>query len=214
VNGHTATIAGIAAAHPPLMTQDDLWNSFFADHYAGVARGLAKRVFENAGVRTRHGVINPIVEDPSGWSTGERMRRYVVEALPLAKDALSGALARAGLAAEELGVLVVCSCTGYATPGLDILVARDLGLPIDARRVFVGHMGCYAALPGLSVAADAVALHGKPAALLCVELPSLHVQPPSADAQQWCWSPMDPVRAWYASPPGLTPRRPISCRGR
>ena len=26
-------------------------------HYAGVARGLAKRVFENSGVRTRHGVI-------------------------------------------------------------------------------------------------------------------------------------------------------------
>lgn len=181
---YAATIAGIGMAHPPSVSQDELWRSFFAAHYAGVARGLAKRVFENSGVRNRHGVVNPIVEDPSSWSTGERMRRYAVEALPLAKDALAGALAQSGVSADELGTLVVCSCTGYATPGLDILVARDLGLPVDARRVFVGHMGCYAALPGLSVASDAVALHGRPAALLCVELPSLHVQPPSADAQQ------------------------------
>ncbi len=81
-------------------------------------------------------------------------------------------------------MLVVCSCTGYVTPGLDILLARDLGLPPDAQRVFVGHMGCYAALPGLGVAADYVALHGRPAVLLCVELPSLHVQPPTVDPQQ------------------------------
>jgi predicted naringenin-chalcone synthase len=70
------------------------------------------------------------------------------------------------------------------TPGLDILLARDLALPPDARRVFVGHMGCYAALPGLGVAADYVALYGRPAVLLCVELPSLHVQPPTVDPQQ------------------------------
>jgi predicted naringenin-chalcone synthase len=130
-------------------------------------------------------VVNPVVEDPSGWSTGVRMERYLAEALPLAKDAASAALGRAGVAASELGLLVVCSCTGYVTPGLDILLARDLGLPADARRVFVGHMGCYAALPGLSIAADYVALNARPAALLCIELPSLHVQPPTADPQQF-----------------------------
>jgi predicted naringenin-chalcone synthase len=45
-------------------------------------------------------------------------------------------------------------------------------------------MGCYAALPGLGVAADYVALHRRPAAMLCVELPSLHVQPSERDPQQ------------------------------
>jgi predicted naringenin-chalcone synthase len=112
------------------------------------------------------------------------MRRYVVEALPLGKEALGGALDRAAVAPAELGMLVVCSCTGYVTPGLDILLARDLAMAADVRRVFVGHMGCYAALPGLGVAADYVAQHGRPAALLCVELPSLHVQPSARDAQQ------------------------------
>ena len=51
--------------------------------------GLAERIFANSGVRTRHGVVNPLVEDVSGWATGQRMERYLVEALPLGKDAVS-----------------------------------------------------------------------------------------------------------------------------
>jgi predicted naringenin-chalcone synthase len=179
-----ARIAAIGTAHPPGVPQAELWRGFFEQHYSGVARGLAKRVFEHSGVDTRHGAVNPLVEDPSGWPTSVRMERYLAEALPLAKDAVSAALGRAGVLASELGMLVVCSCTGYVTPGLDILLARDLGLPADARRVFVGHMGCYAALPGLGVAADYVSLYGRPAALLCIELTSLHVQPATADPQQ------------------------------
>lgn len=177
-------IAGIGIAHPPPIAQDELWRGYFAEHYAGVARGMAKRVFEHSGVRTRHGVVNPLVEDPSRWSTGARMERYLAEALPLGKDAVSSALDRAGAVASDVGMLVVCSCTGYVTPGLDILLARDLGFPPDARRVFIGHMGCYAALPGIGVAADYVALNSRPAVVLCVELASLHVQPPTADPQQ------------------------------
>jgi predicted naringenin-chalcone synthase len=180
----TATIAGIGTAHPPSATQAALWDGFFAAHYAGVAPGLARRIFANSGVQRRHGVVNPLLEDPSQWSTAERMRRYLVEALPLGKDALTTALDRAGVAATEVGQLVVCSCTGYATPGLDILLARDLAMASDLRRVLIGHMGCYAALPGLGVAADYVTLYRRPAVLLCVELPSLHVQPSERDAQQ------------------------------
>jgi alkylresorcinol/alkylpyrone synthase len=181
---NVATVAGLGVAHPPSAEQEDLWAGFFAAHYAGIAPGLARRIFANSGVRRRHGVVNPLLEDPSGWSTAERMRRYLVEALPLGKDALTTALARAGVAATDVGLLVVCSCTGYATPGLDILLARDLAMAPDLRRVLIGHMGCYAALPGLGVAADYVAQNGRPAVLLCVELPSLHVQPSERDVQQ------------------------------
>lgn len=177
-------IAGIGVAHPPEQRQDDLWRDYFAEHYAGVQRALANRLFRNSGVTTRHGVINPALEDVSGWSTQQRMRRYLTEALPLGKAAIGEALDRAGLAAGDVGLLVVCSCTGYVTPGLDILLARDLGMAPETQRLFVGHMGCYAALPGLGVASDFVRARGRPAVLLCLELTSLHVQPPSADAQQ------------------------------
>ena len=182
--GPGAVVAAVGVAHPPAVAQEELWRDYFSTHYAGVARGLAKRIFSNSGVVTRHGVVNPIAEDPSRWPTSARMERYLAEALPLGKDATSAALGRAGVAATDIGMLVVCSCTGYVTPGLDILLARDLGLPSDARRVFVGHMGCYAALPGLGVASDYVTLNERPAVVLCVELPSLHVQPPAPDPQQ------------------------------
>jgi predicted naringenin-chalcone synthase len=56
----------------------------------------------------------------------------------------------------------------------------------NVQRLFVGHMGCYAALPGLGSVADFVVARGRPAMLLCAELTSLHIQPPNsrADIQQ------------------------------
>ncbi len=178
-----AAIVGIAHAVPGLVQeQPALWDGFFASHYGGSE--LAEQVFRNAGVQTRHGVIDPTREDISGWSTGERMARFVEEAMPLGDEAVRGALAAAGMAPEDVGLLAVVSCTGYATPGLDILLARDLGMPADVQRLHIGHMGCYAAIPGLAAAADAVVARGKTAALLCLELTSLHVQPPEEDAGQ------------------------------
>ncbi|MEV4704756.1 type III polyketide synthase [Actinoplanes sp. NPDC049316] len=185
-NGQAA-IAGLGVALPPKAAQDDLWEGYFARHYAaGGRRGLAKRIFANSGVRTRQAAVSPLLEDVSAWSTERRMRRYQVEAVPLGKEAVSRALTDAGVAADEIGLFAVCSCTGYATPGLDILLARDMGMSAQLQRLFVGHMGCYAALPGLGTAADFVAARGRPALLLCAELTSLHLQPPDTrvDIQQ------------------------------
>jgi predicted naringenin-chalcone synthase len=179
-----AVIAGIGVALPPQARQDDLWTGFFDRHYAGTANALARRIFANAGVRTRQAAVNPLLEDVSGWSTDRRMRRYLTESMPLGKEAVGRALTAAGLAADELGLFVVCSCTGYVTPGLDILLARDLGMASDTQRLFVGHMGCYAALPGLGAVSDFVAARGRPGLLLCAELTSLHVQPSTVDTQQ------------------------------
>lgn len=178
------TLAGLGIAHPPAASQDELWEGFFTNHYSGVQRALAKRIFANSGVRRRHTAVNPLLEDASGWSTERRMQRYLAEAMPLGKSAVTDALAAAALDPEDIGLFAVCSCTGYVTPGLDILLARDLGMSAATQRVFVGHMGCYAALPGLGLVSDFATARGKPAVLLCVELTSLHVQPPSADAEQ------------------------------
>ncbi|GGQ43240.1 type III polyketide synthase [Couchioplanes azureus] len=182
-----AVVAGIGVALPPSTVQDELWDGYFARHYAaGGRRGLARRIFANSGVRTRQAAVSPLLEDVSDWSTERRMRRYQVEAVPLGKEAVGRALTDAGVAADEVGLFAVCSCTGYATPGLDILLARDMGMSPALQRLFVGHMGCYAALPGLGTVADFVAARGRPALLLCTELTSLHLQPPDsrADIQQ------------------------------
>jgi alkylresorcinol/alkylpyrone synthase len=186
MGGTAPVIAGMGVALPPHSAQDELWSGFFDRHFPPPTRSLAARIFANSGVVTRQAAVNPLVEDVSEWSTERRLRRYLVEALPLGKEAVGRALVDAGLGADELGLFVVCSCTGYATPGLDILLARDLGMASGTQRMFVGHMGCYAALPGLRAAGDFVVARNRPALLLCAELTSLHIQPASSrmDTQQ------------------------------
>ncbi|HVH24764.1 MAG TPA: 3-oxoacyl-[acyl-carrier-protein] synthase III C-terminal domain-containing protein [Pseudonocardia sp.] len=179
----SAYLVGLGTALPgPPLRQQDVWAARFAAHFRGDR--AAGRIFLGAGVRCRHAAVNPVVEDVSGWSTGARMRRYTAEALPLGKDAVDAALADAGLRAEDVGQFTVASCTGYATPGLDIRVAADLGMAPDLQRLAVGHMGCYAAVPGLGAVTDYVVSRRRPAVLLCCELTSLHVQPPTDDRGQ------------------------------
>jgi predicted naringenin-chalcone synthase len=178
----SAVIAGAGHAYPDTVRQDIIWDGFFRRHFAGSR--TAQRMFASAGVTSRHCAANPLVEDVSSWSTEARMQRYVVEALPLGKDAVAAALDNAGVAASEVGMFVVASCTGYTTPGLDIRLARDLAMSNDVQRLFVGHMGCYAAIPALGAASDFVVARGRPAVLLCLELTSLHIQPPTKDVQQ------------------------------
>lgn len=180
--GSFPVITGAASACPPSRTQEDLWDGFFAQHF-GQSR-WARRVFMATGVRRRHSVVDPTQEDVSGWTTGRRMARYVDESVPLATDAVARALAAADRRPADIGLLAVVSCTGYATPGVDQLVAAKLGFAPSLQRLLIGHMGCYGAVPGLGAVADFVTARRQPAVLACVELASLHVQPPTADMEQ------------------------------
>jgi predicted naringenin-chalcone synthase len=175
-------IAGQGRALPGAMSHQSMWDDFFDRHYDG--HRLAEKVWRSAGIETRHAVADPRAEDVSGWGTGARMQRFVTEAMPLGKEAVEGALDDAGVAAGDIGLFAVATCTGYATPGLDILLARDLGMSDKVQRLHVGHMGCYAAIPGLAAVSDYVAAQGRPAVLLCVELTSLHIQPATDNVQQ------------------------------
>lgn len=178
----SARLSGFGQAFPPAVKQDELWEGFFARHYTGVP--AARRLFSSVGVGVRHAVVNPCDEDVSAVGTGARMERFAAEAMPLGRDAVAAALDEAGLRPDEVGLFAVASCTGYVSPGLDVRLACDLGMGRDLQRLSLGHMGCYAALPGLGAVTDFVRSRGRPAVLLCVELPSLHVQPPSADLDQ------------------------------
>lgn len=178
-----AAIAGIGSAMPPLYTQDELWDEVFRWHFS--RSRVAQRIFTSTNVRARHSALDlDELKAVAGWSTGERMRRYGTHAPPLALRAVQDALTAADTDAEDIGLLAVASCTGYGTPGLDIALAGSLPLRSDARRLFVGHTGCHAALPALASLSDYVIARNRPAVLLCLELTSLHLQPASIDPEQ------------------------------
>ncbi len=170
-----ALVTGSAQAFPPVVRQRDLWDRYFGPLLGGDR--WAERVFMHAGVERRHCVVDPAVEDVSGWSTAARMRRYADEGTALAKAAVAGALDDAGVSPDRVGLLAVVSCTGYAAPGIDIRVAADLGFSPGTERLLLGHMGCHAAIPALGTVADRARARGSVAVLLCLELTSLHLQP-------------------------------------
>lgn len=169
-------------AFPPAVRQDDLWEGFFSERFGASRR--ARHAFSASGIEYRHAVANPLLEDLSSWSTGARMTRYAAEAMPLGKEALARAFEGSGTDATEIGLLVVASCTGYTTPGVDALLARDLGMAPELKRLFVGHVGCHAALPALDAARAYVRTEERAAAVLCLELPSLHLQDVTAAPEQ------------------------------
>lgn len=112
-----------------------------------------------------------------GPTTRQRIQRFHEEALPLARRACVSALRDASVRVEQVTHLVVVTCTGFQSPGIDVGLIRELGLAPETERVQVGFMGCHGAINGLRVAHG---LSGRdPAArilVVCVELCSLHYQ--------------------------------------
>jgi alkylresorcinol/alkylpyrone synthase len=145
-----------------------------------------EEIFLASGVERRATVIEDLeafyLEGPSP-TTAERMRAFAVPARRLGALAAMRALDRAGLAgagaAAGVADLLAVSCTGYAGPGLDLHLATDLGLDTSVRRLHIGHMGCYAAVPALRTAAALATASGRSALVDCVELCTLHLQPPT-----------------------------------
>src|SRR6185436_11418510 len=88
------------------------------------------------------------------------------------------ALARAGLATDDVAALYTVTVTGVATPSLDARLINRLRLPTATKRVPIFGLGCLAGAAGVARAADYLAGHPDEAVvLLSVELCSLTLQP-------------------------------------
>lgn len=116
---------------------------------------LLERLFLDAAVHTRgfhvppefHAQPRSLTETNAAWLDG---------ALSLGGEALREATSRAGVRPDQVDLIAATTVTGYATPGLDLLLARQEGLRPDVRRAHFNCIGCHAALPLLQVAADHV----------------------------------------------------------
>jgi alkylresorcinol/alkylpyrone synthase len=172
----TARVQALGTAMPDyVFKQAEIVEEFFA-RQPGWDPSWAE-VFAASGVERRASVVDPTFY-ARPRTTADRMRTFVPAARRLGAEAARRALEGAGPdAAAEVGDLLVVSCTGYSGPGLDVHLAEDLGLGERVRRLAIGHMGCYAALPALRTAAAMAAVSRRRALVACVELCTLHVQP-------------------------------------
>src|SRR5690606_28944100 len=103
------------------------------------------------------------------------MRRYAAEASALALAAGRAALDRAVMDGQSVSHIITVSCTGFAAPGLDAALIRELELPATCARTHVGFMGGHGAFTARRVAAACYACDPSARVLLCAaELCSLH----------------------------------------
>lgn len=146
-------------------------------------RKLFMRMAERSGIDHRWSVLAPPGgaphDRPGGFyhqwpGTAERMRCYAEEAPKLALGAIGRLREKADL--DGVTHLVVASCTGFVAPGIDQIIARELGLE-HVERTLVGFMGCYAAVCALRTAFHIVRSDRAARVLtVAVELCTLHLQ--------------------------------------
>jgi alpha-pyrone synthase len=108
-------------------------------------------------------------------STAARMRVFEARAPQLAVTTIG----RLGIEEERDRIthLIITSCTGFFTPGLDLQVVEQCGLRTSIERTMLGFMGCSAAINGLKTARHIV--RSEPDArvlVLNVELCTLHLK--------------------------------------
>lgn len=139
-------------------------------------RALLERLHAATGVRTRHLVLEladyPGLDD---FTTANNL--FVGHAVALAAEAVREALARAGIDASEVDLIVSSTVTGVAAPSIDARLVTPLGLRQDVRRLPLFGLGCVAGAAGIARLHDYLAGHPDDVAVLvCVELCSLTVQ--------------------------------------
>ena len=144
---------------------------------AGRRRERAIRaVLGYSGVSSRYSVVAPSFFTESK-TTRERNDRYMDEALPLGEAVIRSGLERSGVDATDVTSFTFVSCTGFNIPGLDLLLARQLGMRPDLSRACILGMGCYGAFPGMRRAVESVQARPDGLALvLALELCTLHLQ--------------------------------------
>ena len=110
------------------------------------------------GIAQRHFAL-PQLENVFDLSPDDLNAAFRTAAPRLASDALTTALNRAGLRADQLDALLICTCTGYLCPGVTSYVAEQLGLRSNAYLQDLVGLGCGAAIPMLRSASHLLGAH-------------------------------------------------------
>jgi polyketide synthase Type III len=171
-------VNGLGTANPPQRyTKAQCWDAFRAsDWFQRLdrrAHAIAETVLlHDNGIEARRLALNSLEEgfqiDPDTLHL-----RFLTHAPALAAEAGAKALDDAGLAPNDIGAVIISTCTGYLCPGLSSYVIERLALPRDIQAFDLVGQGCAAALPNLRLAKTLLAAGEAQHVLsICVEVSS------------------------------------------
>ncbi|MDZ4833840.1 MAG: type III polyketide synthase [Candidatus Melainabacteria bacterium] len=189
-----AAILGLATALPTdSFTQDDLVkHAISISSRTDREQQVLERLYRRTEIQSRRSVIArltadqkamtdffpaPIDSSDRGPTTAQRMACYDHHAKQLSTASCRQTLIESGVAAKSITHLVTVSCTGFAAPGFDLNLIKELGLPRSVYRTHIGFMGCHGTMNALRVAQGFVAANPEANVLLCAtEVCSIHFQ--------------------------------------
>jgi alkylresorcinol/alkylpyrone synthase len=141
------------AVPPTTFTQAQCWDIAQRSHMRERLKKRSMLILQTIlrsehGIKTRHFGL-PNVEQVFDLGPDQLNAAFRTETPRLALAALRPALAQAGVQADQLDALLICTCTGYLCPGLTSYVSEQLGLRSNAFLQDLVGLGCGAAIPML-----------------------------------------------------------------
>jgi alkylresorcinol/alkylpyrone synthase len=133
-------------------------------------------VFSHAGVETRY-FSEPLdwCMEPHGWE--ERTQSFQRNALDLLEQVTLKAVANAGIALQDIDMIVTNTITGLAVPSLDARLIHRLNLSRSIERLPIFGLGCGGGIGGLARATRvAQSMPGANVLFLTVDLCSVCVK--------------------------------------
>src|SRR6202140_2235840 len=134
------SISGLGTALPPYRVGGDEVLQLITHLWPRLERRVS--LFTDELSDTHRYLVRPLSEALVPLSPGDQTVRYAAEATPLALAAARRAIAEAGAAIDDIGLIVVSSCTGFVLPGVDVQLINHLGLRRDIRRMPFMNFGC------------------------------------------------------------------------
>jgi alkylresorcinol/alkylpyrone synthase len=168
-------IAAVASALPPRYhTQEEVFSELVKHWGTEIENpALLQRFHQRVGVDGRYFAL-PLEDYAKMDRWGQFNAAWLRVAKELGEQAITTALARAGLSKDQIGALLTVTVTGVASPSLDARLCNTMDLPANIRRTPIFGLGCVAGATGIAQAADYVrAYPDQIAVLLSVELCSL-----------------------------------------
>jgi alkylresorcinol/alkylpyrone synthase len=154
-------ISGIATALPPnVVTQDVARRTFERLHGDRPELARLLKLFTSCGVQKRHFAFPPEYY-VSGRDFERRNEDYIEVGVRLSEQAARACLRNARVEPDQVDHLIFVTTTGLATPSVDALLVRRLGLRADVRRSPLFGLGCAGGAGALVRANDVLRGHPK-----------------------------------------------------